>query len=205
LLHGMVFRTREGQVVPLKAHLLRHAFATHAVQVEKYPLDVVGAWLKQKNLVVTDYYSQPTPGLVADAADAYLARFSTFLDAGRLIERTPEELRQLHDEARGRIGALAEVIGGHCTQPGFCPAKFACIGCPANASDPGKRHQILSRLAWARTQRQEAVRQGLSLDAARFDQDIRACRTMLREMDLVERWRADDEYVHLTLTLRPGV
>jgi hypothetical protein len=142
LLHGMIFRTREGQIVLLKAHLLRHAFATHAVQVEKYPLDVVGAWLKQKNLAVTDYYSQPIAGLIAGVADEYLARFSTFLNAGQLIERTPAELRTLHDQARGRIGALADVVGGHCTQPGFCPAKFACVGCPANASDPAKRRQI---------------------------------------------------------------
>ena len=125
LLHGMLFRTREGQIVLLKAHLLRHAFATHAVQVEKYPLDVVGAWLKQKNLAVTDYYSQPTAGLIADAADDFLATFSTLLNAGQLIERTPEELRRLYEDARGRIGALAEVVGGHCTQPGFCPARFA--------------------------------------------------------------------------------
>jgi hypothetical protein len=148
LLHGMLFRTRDGQIVLLKAHLLRHAFATHVVQVEKYPLDVVGAWLKQKNLAVTDYYSQPTGGLIADAADDFLTRFSTFLSAGQLIERTPEELRKLQEQAHGRIGALAEVVGGHCTQPGFCPAKFACVGCPANASDPVKRHQIESRLKW---------------------------------------------------------
>jgi len=199
LLHGMLFRTREGQIVLLKAHLLRHAFATHAVQVEKYPLDVVGAWLKQKNLAITDYYSQPTAGLIADATDDYLARFSTFLNAGQLIERTPEELRKLHEEARGRVGALADVVGGHCTQPGFCPAKFACVGCPANASDPAKRHQIESRLKWTLAQRKETVRQGLTLDTARFDQDIRACHTMLREMDLVERWRADEEHGRLTL------
>jgi len=42
LLHGMVFKTREGKLVVLKPHLLRHAFATHAVQVE-IPVDVVGA------------------------------------------------------------------------------------------------------------------------------------------------------------------
>jgi hypothetical protein len=199
LLHGMLFRTREGQIVLLKAHLLRHAFATHAVQVEKYPLDVVGAWLKQKNLEVTDYYSQPTAGLIADAADDYLARFSTFLNAGQLIERTPEELRKLHEEAQGRIGALADVVGGHCTQPGFCPAKFACVGCPANASDPAKRQQIESRLRWTTAQREETLRQGLTLETARFNQDIRACHAMLREMDLVERWRADAEHGHLTL------
>jgi hypothetical protein len=97
------------------------------VQVEKYPLDVVGAGLKQKNLAVTDYYSQPTAGLIAGAADDYLARFSTFLNAAQMRERTPEELRKLYDEARGRIGALADVVGGHCTQPGFCPAKFAAL------------------------------------------------------------------------------
>jgi hypothetical protein len=48
-------------------------------------------------------------------------------------------------------------------------------------------------------QREETVRQGLTLDTARFDQDIRACHTMLREMDLVERWRADEDRGHLTL------
>ena len=54
LLHGLVFRTRDGQAVVLTAHLLRHAFATHAVQVEKIPVDIVGEWLKQKQLDVTD-------------------------------------------------------------------------------------------------------------------------------------------------------
>ena len=107
----------------LKAHLLRLAFATYAVQAEKYPMDVVGAWLKQKNFAVTDCYSQPTAGLIGDAADDYLSRFSTLLNAGQLIERTPEELRKLHDEACGRIGALADVVGRHRTQPGFCPAQ----------------------------------------------------------------------------------
>jgi hypothetical protein len=82
---------------------------------------------------------------------------------------------------------------------GFCPAKFACVGCPANASDPAKRYQIESRLKWTTAQREETVRQGLTLDTARFDQHIRACHTMLREMDLLERWRADEERGHLTL------
>ena len=140
------------------------------MQVEKYPLDVAGAWLKQKNLALTDYYSQPTVGLIADDAADYLATFLTFLNAGQLIERTPDELRKLHDEARGRIGALADVVGGHCTQTGPCPAKVACVGCPANASDPAKRHQIESCLKWMR-----------------------------REMDLMERWRTDEERGRLTL------
>jgi hypothetical protein len=72
LLHRMVFYTRDGKPVAITPHLLRHVFATHAVQVEK--------------------------------------------------------VRQLYEEAHGKVGALAEVIGGQCVQAGFCPAKFACIG-----------------------------------------------------------------------------
>ncbi|GAC1354122.1 MAG: hypothetical protein NVS4B11_38080 [Ktedonobacteraceae bacterium] len=56
----------------LKPHLLRHSFATHAVQVEKIPLGIVGEWLKQKSLDVTDYYSQPTESMVAEAAETQL-------------------------------------------------------------------------------------------------------------------------------------
>ena len=33
----------------------------------------------------------------------------------------------------------------------------------------------------------------------RFDQDIRACHAMLREMDVVERWRCDEEHGRITL------
>lgn len=112
LLHGMVLHTREGQPVVLKPHLLRHAFATHAVQVEKIPLDVVGAWLKQKNLAVTDYYSQPTVGMVAAAADQYLSRVAAHIDVERAVLRSPAELRQLYEEARGRAGTLASVLDG---------------------------------------------------------------------------------------------
>jgi len=59
LCHGLVFQTRDGQVVSLKAHTLRHVFATHAHHVEQLPLDVVAVILHQKNLEVTGYYAAP--------------------------------------------------------------------------------------------------------------------------------------------------
>ncbi|TMC24536.1 MAG: hypothetical protein E6J34_00350 [Chloroflexi bacterium] len=59
LCHGLVFETRDGQVVSLKAHTLRHVFATHAHHVEHLPLDVVAVMLHQKNLAVTSYYAAP--------------------------------------------------------------------------------------------------------------------------------------------------
>jgi hypothetical protein len=58
LLHNRLIKTSEGKPVTLKPHLLRHAFATHAVQVEKVPVDILGVWLHQKNLDVTKYYSE---------------------------------------------------------------------------------------------------------------------------------------------------
>src|SRR5215475_1028632 len=87
LLHGMVFKTREGKMVVLKSHLLRHAFATHAVQVEKIPVDIVGAWLHQKDLGVTDYYSKPTESMVAEASDLFLSRIAARIDVSEAVLR----------------------------------------------------------------------------------------------------------------------
>lgn len=53
LLHGIIMQTAEGQQVVLKAHLLRHAFATHAAQTEKIPIDIVKTLLHQKDIEVT--------------------------------------------------------------------------------------------------------------------------------------------------------
>jgi integrase len=82
-------------------HLLRHTFATHAVQVEKIPIDIVGQWLKQKNLDVTDYYSQPTESMVAEAADRYLSRVAVAIHVHKAVQCSPQELQKLYHEARG--------------------------------------------------------------------------------------------------------
>jgi hypothetical protein len=191
LLHGMLFRTREGAPVVLTAHLLRHAFATHAVHVEQIPVDIVGEWLKQKHLDVTDYYSQPTEGMVADAADRYLARIAAHVHVGDAVRRSPPELRQLYEAARGQVGTLAEVIGGHCVSHGFCAAKFACVGCAGKVPDPAKRPQLQRHRTWAQAQVTLAVDEGLSPEAERMRQLVRDCDTELEEMDQIDAARRD--------------
>ena len=62
----------------------------NAVQVERIPVDIVGAWLHQKNVEVTDYYSQPTESMIAEAANHFLARLAegrtwVLVESGRLI------------------------------------------------------------------------------------------------------------------------
>lgn len=39
LLHGLHLETQDGKPVTIKSHLLRHAFATEAVQRQKLPID----------------------------------------------------------------------------------------------------------------------------------------------------------------------
>jgi integrase len=105
LLHGMIFKTRDGNLVIVKSHLLRHAFATHAVQVEKIPIDIVGAWLRQKDLAVTDYYSKPTESMLAEAADVYLARVGSLprLTSTKLCSAP---LRNYSGSTRMRVAGL---------------------------------------------------------------------------------------------------
>jgi hypothetical protein len=195
LLHGMAFRTREGQLVVLKAHLLRHAFATHVFHVEKIPLDIVGALLKQKNLDVTDYYSQVTQTMVAEAADIYLARIAAHVNVQEVVRRSPDELQKLYEEARGKVGTLSEVIGGTCVMHGLCPAKFACVGCAGKVPDPSKRYQVEQKKKWAEQQVNYAIEEGLYPEAERMKQLVRDCEIELQEMDLIEAYRRDETNV----------
>lgn len=204
LLHGMVFRTHEGKVVVLKAHLLRHAFATHAVQVERIPIDVVGAWLHQKNLAITDYYSEPTESMVAEASDLFLSRVAAHIDVSEAVLRSPDELGRLYEEARGKAGTLADVIGGQCVSHGYCAAKFACVGCAGKVPDPAKRYQIEKHKQWASLQVDYATQEGLLPEAERMKQLIRDCDNELTEMDLIECSRRDERR-EVNIQLQPPI
>ncbi len=74
LLHGMVFQTSAGAPVVIKPHLLRHAFATYAVNIEGLPLDLVAKWLQQKNLEVTGYYSEMPEYMQVEQHASFVAR-----------------------------------------------------------------------------------------------------------------------------------
>lgn len=193
LVHGMVFRTKTGEPVVLKAHLLRHAMATHAVQVEKIPVDVVGAWLKQKNLDVTNYYSKPTASMVGAAADQFLARVAAHVQVGEAVRRSPAELQAAFQDARGKAGTLAQVVGGHCVSHGFCAAKFACVGCAGKVPDPAFRGQLERHKAWALIQVDFALQEGLLPEVERMKQLVRDCEAELQEMNQIESFRRDEE------------
>jgi hypothetical protein len=192
LLHEMVVRTRSGQPVLLKAHLLRHVIATHLLNVEQIPIDIVAEILKQKNLAVTRYYGQPPPSIIASRMETFLAGFATYINLGEAIRRTPLEVQRQLEEARGKAGTLAEVEGGTCVQPDYCPGKTMCIGCPCNAPNPAKRQDPERKRRWSGHERDRAVQEGRVLDARRYEQTMQECTTMLQEMDAIEDWQRDE-------------
>src|SRR5207245_4705018 len=129
----------------------------------------------------------------ADLMDAFLAGIATYINLGEAILRTPVEVQRQLAEARGKAGTLAEVEGGTCVQPDYCPGKSMCIGCPCNAPNPAKRRDPERKKRWAEQERDRALREGRLLDARRYEQTVADCTTMLQEMDAMEAWRRDAE------------
>ena len=203
LMHGMTFQTSTGKPVILKAHLLRHSFATYAVQVEGLPIDLVAEWLKQKNLDTTRYYSRTTPEMAAEEHDAFVERLATKINMREAILRSPEELRKQAEDARRKIGTLVSVVGGECTLDAYCPDQLGnCIHCPAKVPDPGKRYQVEEKMRWAEEQLAYYEREGLVLETERLKQFLRKCALELREMELISNYRKD-EYMVPTIQITP--
>lgn len=195
LCHGMVFETVEGKAVVLKAHLLRHVFATHIHHVEQVPLDIVAVLLHQKNTRVTGYYAAPPWHQVLTSANAILDRFATHL--GSLDEaflRAPTELRRQYEEAKERVGTLAKVPGGDCTCHGQCPVSFACTGCVFKVPDPTRREEIEEQEQWALIRLEQVKRRGLGPEVVKMQALLQRCHVEKEEMQLMEAYQKDEQY-----------
>jgi integrase len=192
LLHGMVFQTSAGAPVVIRPHLLRHAFATYAVNIEGLPLDLVAKWLQQKNLEVTSYYSEMPEDMQVEQHASFVARLATQINIREAILRSPEEIQKQAEAARRRVGMLVPVAGGECTLDAFCPNQFDCIHCPAKAPDPEKRYQVEEKRRWAMERLAYYEREGLVLEAEKMRQLIRACDLELCEMEQIVAYRKDE-------------
>ena len=131
--------------------------------------------------------------MIAEAIDRYLARIAVSIHVGKAVQRSAQELQQLYDQAREKVGTLADVIGGQCVSHGFCAAKFACVGCPGKVPDPAKRLQLEKHKVWALQQVTYAAEEGLLPEAERMRQLARDCETELQEIEAIEAYRKDEE------------
>jgi hypothetical protein len=194
LLHGMVFQTNEGKPVVLKAHLLRHTFATYAVQVAQVPIDIVAEWLKQKDLEVTRYYSRVPESFVAEEHGTFVTHLALQVDVREVFLRSAKEIREQLEAAKRCVGTLIPVTGGECTLDGRCPSQFACIGCPAKTPDPAKRYQVEHLRKRGQEKLEYCQQEGLVLEVERLKQLIHHCEIELLEMDAIEHYREDETH-----------
>lgn len=193
LCHGMVFQAADGKVVVLKAHLLRHVFATHLHQVEQVPLDLVAVILHQKNVRVTAYYAAPTWQQVAHTTDTLLDHFATQLgDIEQVFVRTPAELQRQYEEAKQRVGTLAKVPGGDCTCHALCPFSYVCTGCVYKVPDPARREEIVEQKQWALIRLDQVKRRQLGPETVKMEALLQRCNAELAEMDVIEEYRRDE-------------
>jgi len=204
LCHGMVFTSPNGKAVVLKAHLLRHVFATHLHQVEQVPLDIVAKILHQKDVRVTGYYAAPQWQQVVATTDHLLDTFATHLGTIEdAFVRAPAELQRQWEEAKQKVGSLARVIGGECCCHAVCPISFACTGCAYKIPDPQRREEMVQQRQWAGIRYEQVKCQGLGPETVKMQALIQRCDTELEEMNLMEEYRKDEAY-HPELTLEPG-
>jgi hypothetical protein len=187
VLHGLVFRSLDGNLAQLTSHLLRHSFATEMAELH-VSVEVIAKLLHQRDRTVTKYYARPTASKVMSAAEMI---FVDRIDLGAEGLRSPDEIGRMLKEAEGKVGALTKVFGRTCVVANMCPAKFVCVGCAGNAPDPKKRYQTDQKLVRAEQQLQHARREKLVAEERHMKQLIADCQLIKEEMDLIEAMRTD--------------
>ncbi len=201
LCHGLVFQTTEGKTVALKAHALRHVFATHIHQVEGIPLDIVAVMLHQKNVQVTAYYAAPPWQQVLTTANSLLDKFATKLGAiEEAFVRAPAELQHQLEEAKAQVGSLNKIPGGDCTCHAICPISFACTGCVYNVPNPDREEEIVEQEQWAFIRLDQVKKRGQGPEIVKMQALIQRCQVTRQEMQLIRTYRKDESYVP-TITL----
>ncbi|WP_420792436.1 site-specific integrase [Bacillus cereus] len=194
LLHGLNFETQEGKVVSIKTHLLRHAFATEAVQRQKLPIDIVAKILHQRDLGVTRYYSEPTPSQVAQSVGDLHDIISDYVDLDEAVLRSAEELEKEIEEYNEKVGVFNNVVGGTCVTDHVCPIKMQCLGCQAKIPQPEKKHELLEVIELSKDMEKRYSALGLTVDVKKARVMRKHARNELKEIELIEKYREEQKY-----------
>ncbi|PEP12644.1 integrase [Bacillus pseudomycoides] len=194
LLHGQHMETQEGKPVVVKTHLLRHAFATEAVQRQKLPIDIVAKILHQRDVGVTGYYSEPTPSQVAQSVSDLHDVTSDYIDIDEAVLRNPEELEKELEEYKEKVGVFNNVIGGTCVTDHVCPIKMACLGCQAKIPQPEKKHEVLEVIELSKDMEKRYSAMNLTVEVKKAKAMRKHARNELKEIELIEKYREEQKY-----------
>lgn len=194
LLHGLRIETQEGTPVTVKTHLLRHAFATEAVQRHKLPIDIVAKILHQRDINVTGYYSEPTPSQVAQSVSDLHDIISDYVDLDEAVLRNPEELEKELKEYKDKVGIFNNVLGGTCVTDHVCPIKMQCLGCRAKIPQPEKKHELLEVIELSKDMEKRYSSLDLDVEVKKARAMRKHARNELKEVEQIEKYREEQKY-----------
>jgi integrase len=194
LLHGLRYENQEGNPVIIKSHLLRHAFATEAVQRQKMSIDIVAKILHQRDLNVTRYYSAPTPTQISQAVGELHDVISSYVDVDEVLLRSPAELQKELDEHSKKVGVFNKVLGGTCVTDFVCPTKMACLGCKAKIPEPEQENELLEVIELSKDMEKRFGNMGLDVEVRKAIEMRKQARTELKEIDSIKKFREEQKY-----------
>lgn len=194
LLHGLRFKTQEGTPVVVKSHLLRHAFATEAVQRQKIPVDIVAKILHQRDLNVTGYYSEPTPSQIAQSVSDLHDVISSYVDVDEAFLRSPEELQKEFEAHKEKVGVFNKVLGGTCVTDFVCPTKMSCLGCKAKIPQPEQENELLEVIELSRDMEKRFKKLNAEVEVRKAKEMRKQARIELKEIDQIKKYREEQAY-----------
>lgn len=194
LLHGLLFERQNGKAVTVKTHLLRHAFATEAVQRQKMPIDIVAKMLHQNDLNVTGYYSAPTPTQIAESVSELHDVISSYVDIDDVYLRSPQELQKEFDDHAEKVGVFNKVLGGTCVTDYVCPTKMQCLGCKAKIPEPDQEEELLGAIQLSKDMERRFKQMGLEVEVRKAKEMAKQAKIELKEIDLIKQYREERQY-----------
>lgn len=194
LLHGLRFETQEGTPVVVKSHLLRHAFATEAVQRQKIPVDIVAKILHQRDLNVTGYYSEPTPSQIAQSVSDLHDVISSYVDVDEAMLRSPEELQKEFEAHKRKVGVFNKVLGGICVTDFVCPTKMSCLGCKAKIPQPEQENELLEVIKLSRDMEKRFKKMNAEVEVRKAREMRKQARIEIKEIDQIKKYREEQAY-----------
>lgn len=198
ILHGLEFRTKQGEPFVVSTHLLRHVMATAARHEHEVPAEVLAFVLHHQQTglaipVATEYYSQMTEEQRLVALSEFMidveeqaASILLSMPDERTWEQMDEDLREVFE----RWHVLLETAFGFCGRVGLCPRSYQrnlCIGCPHLVPDPRKRE---SAVKWRETyakQAEELETEGAEVDARQVRLQIQELDDLINSMDVMQQ------------------
>lgn len=189
---------QNGQAVTLKTHLLRHAFATEAVQRQKIPIDIVAKMLHQKDFNVTEYYSAPTPSQIAESVSELHDVISSYVDVDDVYLRSPQELQKEFDTYAEKVGIFNKVLGGTCVTDYVCPTKMQCLGCKAKIPEPDQEDELLEVIQLSKDMEKRFKQMGLEVEVRKAKEMTKQAKIELKEIDLIKQYRKERSFEPIT-------